>query len=188
VNTAPTRVAIYLTVSADVTVALDNIVQTVAALGVSAADLVSVNQPFVGRVCVAGNITAPCNPVEWNFRYSAPLSSWKDTLAKLAQARDAKHPGITIGYSVSADTPPFPECAMPTLVSQARKRAQDVAAAAGVGLGPLNAVSDGSAAAIPTQAVRTGYFVSGLISASLTSYIAPPDAGCSAVAQFAIAP
>jgi membrane-bound inhibitor of C-type lysozyme len=186
-NAAPARVAIFLTVSADVTVALDNIVQTVSALGVSAADLYSVNQPFTGRICAVGNITAPCNPVQWNFQYTAPLSTWKDTLAKLAQARDAKHPGITIGYSVSADTPPPADCATPTLVSQARKRAQDVAAAAGLGLGALNAVSDGSAATgIPTLAVRTGEFSGSL--GILTAYIPPPSAGCSVTAQFTIAP
>jgi membrane-bound inhibitor of C-type lysozyme len=183
VNAAPTGISVYLTVSADVTVGLDNVVQTVAATGVTAADLVSVNQQFVGRVCVAGNIAAPCNPVQWSFRYSAPLSKWKDTLAKLAQVRDAKHPGITVDFQVSADTPPAPECALPTLVSQARKRAQDVAAAAGVGLGALNAVSDGSASIVPTQAVPSAWFAVGY-----AQFLAPISSSCSATAQFAIAP
>jgi uncharacterized protein YggE len=200
VNTAPTAVSIDLTVSADVTVALDNIVQTVAATGVSAADLYSVSQLFVGRVCFAGNITAPCNPVQWTFRYTVPLSKWKDTIAKLAQVSAAKHPGVTVDYSVTADFGAAPPCAMPTLVAQARKQAQAVAAAAGVGLGALNAVSDGSAQAVPTQAVRSGYsFVSSPFLSigptqvvtgqwSAISYAAFPTSTCSAVAQFAIAP
>jgi len=199
VNTAPTRVAINVTVSADVSVALDNVVQTVSALGISAADLVSVSQPFIGRVCIA----APCNPIEWIFRYSAPLSSWKDTLAKLAQVQAAKHPGITISYYVSADTPPTPDCALPTLVSQARKRAQDVAAAAGVSLGALNAVSDGSpAVTVPTEVVRSGSIIGNFAPisdvgisgvaigqvGSFISFVAPAPSACSATAQFAIAP
>jgi uncharacterized protein YggE len=196
VNAAPTAISVYLTVSADVTVGLDNIVQTAAGLGVSAADLYSVSQPFTGRVCAAGNITAPCNPVQWSFRYTAPLSQWKDTLAKLAGVRGGQHFGMTVDFQVSADTPPAPECALPTLVSQARKRAQDVAAAAGVGLGALNAVSDGSAPIVPTLAVRSGSFAAfsslgtiGSLGGILTSYIPPPvSSGCSATAQFAIAP
>jgi membrane-bound inhibitor of C-type lysozyme len=182
VNAAPTRLAIYLTVSADVVVALDNILQTVARLGVSAADLVSVSQPFVGRVCAVGNIAAPCNPVQWTFRFSAPLSKSKDTFTILAQVRDSSHFGMTIDYSVSADVAPAPECALPTLVSQARKRAQDVAAAAGVGLGALNAVSDGPAQTVLTPAVRTGDFALGY-----AQFVTPVASGCSATAQFAIA-
>jgi hypothetical protein len=59
-----------------------------------------------------------------------------------------------------------------------------------VGLGALNAVSDGSAQAAPTQVVRSGDFSIIRLTSFVTfsTYIAPPASTCSAVAQFAIAP
>jgi hypothetical protein len=165
-NAPPTRVTVTLNVSADVSVGLDQIVQAVAATGVSAGDLYGVGQSGSGQA-------------QWMFSYTAPLSKWKDTLAALAKARDAKHPAITVDYFISAEPPAVPECAQPTLVSQARRTAQDVAAAAGVGLGPLTAVSDAPAlggTAVAVFAVLNPF----------PRAFAPP--GCSAVAQFSILP
>jgi len=167
-NAAPNRVTVTLNVSADVSVGLDQIVQAVAATGVSAGDLNYVSQfSFAGQP-------------QWTFVYTAPLSKWKDTLAALAKARDAKHPGITVGYQISTEPATAPECAQPTLVSQARHAAQDVASAAGVGLGPLTAVSD----APPAQGVTSAAVFAVL--SPFPSVFAPE--GCSVVAQFGIAP
>jgi hypothetical protein len=165
-NAPPTRVSVTLNVTADVSVGLDQIVQAVAATGVSAADLFGVGQSGSGQA-------------QWMFSYTAPLSKWKDTLAALAKARDAKHTGITVDYFISAEPAPAPECAQPTLLSQARRTAQDIAAAAGVALGPLTAVSDAPAlggTAVAVFAVLNPF----------PRAFAPP--GCSAVAQFSILP
>jgi hypothetical protein len=166
-NAAPTSVTVSLMVFADVSVGLDQIVQAIAPAGVSAADLLGVGQAFGGQA-------------QWTFSYSAPLSKWKDTVAALARARDAKHPGVTVDYSVFGGAGAAPECAQPTLVSQARRRAQDVAAAAGVGVGPLTAVSD--------QAPQAGTAVAvfAVLSAAPYPWFALP--GCSVVAQFGITP
>jgi hypothetical protein len=175
-DATPTRVSITLNASADKSVGLDEIVQAVAAAGVSAADLSYVT------TSILGNCTPPdqCRPVRWAFVYSTPLSKWKETVAALARAQGAKHPGIAVDYQVSAEPPAASECAQPTLVSQARRMAQDVAAAAGVAVGPLTAVSDQA----PIQASNAV-----AIFAVLSPFpISVPAPGCSAVAQFSIVP
>jgi cytoskeletal protein RodZ len=202
-TSAPNRLAVTLTVSADAGTSMDAILAAAAGTGVSAGDLLGVNQPFSGRVCVGtGSITTPCNPIEWTFRFSAPLAKWKDTIAALAAARSAKHPGITVDYGVSADAPAPPECATPTLLSRAQRRAQDLAAAAGVGVGALVAVSDaspqpdavvmatraGSFAPLPIASQQTGLVgYAGFVFDPITTFVPNPGPGCAVVAQYAMA-
>jgi hypothetical protein len=175
---APSRLAVNLVVSADLGVGLDQILQAAAGTGVTASNLIGVSQTVVGRVC----ITTPCNPVDWSFRYTTPFSKWKDAMTALAAAVSAKHPGITIAYSVSVDTPDTPKCAAPTLISQAQQRAADLAAAAGVGVGPLSSLSDATPVAQPQVAVAAVL--------SLASFVSYPPVyrapGCTVVAQFPI--
>jgi hypothetical protein len=167
------------------------VLQVATAAGASAGDLVAVSQPFTGRVC----ITTPCNPVDWMFRYTAPLAKWKDTIATLRAAVTGKHPGFTVSYSLNADAPAAPECATPTLLSQAQKRAGDFASAAGLRAGTVSSMAFAPSPAIPASIVPTpnpiavfdpttgtGSFSSFLIGAISTTPIAVP--GCSVVATF----
>jgi hypothetical protein len=181
-NAAPTRLTITLNASADQSVGLDRIVQAVAPAGVSAADLSYVTP--AGSLCkvIGGGCETKPSPVQWAFVYSAPLSKWKDTIAALARARDANHPGITVDYQVSAEPPAPSECAQPTLISQARRMAQDVATAAGVAVGPLTAVSDQAPVQGGITLAKIGIFDPFVP----TRVFAPP--GCSTVAQFSILP
>lgn len=187
---APSRFAVTLDVGAEAGTSFDEVLKVASAAGASAADLVGVTQTAVGRVC----ITTPCNPVEWLFRFTAPLAKWKETVAKLQAVATGKHPGFTVGYTFSADAPAAPECATPTLLSQAQKRATDFASAAGLRAGPVSSMALVPAPVIPTSVVpvpvvQSGDFSSGsgslssfLIATITTAPIAVP--GCGLVATF----
>lgn len=179
---APTAIAVTLTVTGDVNLGLDQALQAVAGAGVTTANLLGINQSTFGQICTTNGFTTPCTPVQWMFRYTAPLTKWKDIVAALTQARGASHPGVTVDFSISADSPVAPACVLPTVLSQAQRRAQDAAAAAGVGVGQLIAISDG----LQPVAQPVAVFAALSLSAVYTSPLPAVSTGCSVTAQYAM--
>src|SRR5262249_17417606 len=79
-----------------------------------------------------------------------------ETLAKLARAAAGAKAGISISYFVSsAASSGSPDCAYPALISTARRHAENLAAAAGLHVGKVTNLSDGSgqSEAVPIAAV-----------------------------------
>lgn len=188
----PDSITAYLEVMADERTGLEEVLRIVAPAGVRGQDLTTAYQYSAARLCLAG--ITNCSPVDWQFRITAPMAKLKETLGALAEVTRSATAGTTVVYRVSSGVSAKPECVTTTLVSQARRRAEDIAAAAGLRVGRLIALSDGpggGSAIIPTAVFRSGDF-SQTIFDPQTGYgslwFSPPSlspaANCSAVAQF----
>jgi hypothetical protein len=138
----PGSIAVNLQITVPVEMSLDDVLAAVSTLGLTERDLVIANAPNFTRT--------------WGFQFTTPLAGLKDTLAKLSQAGSTQ-PKVSVSYSVySADTSAAPDCAYPTLISQARRYAENVATAAGVRLGRIVALADAPAGGVgfPTAVAR----------------------------------
>jgi uncharacterized protein YggE len=68
----------------------------------------------------------------------------------LARLPRSPKPGLLVGYAVgSPASSALAECAIPTLLAQARRHAENLATAAGRQLGGIRAMSDGTDIADP---------------------------------------
>ena len=133
---------------------------------------------------------------QWSFSRAVSFDRVSSTLAALAAARDAgaqKDPRIDIAYylqgaQVSDQVRAAHPCVFPSLLSDAQRQAQNIAAAAGVRVGSIVAMSDSGGVqgviGYVLPAVRLGDF-SQWFSPSLGSFLlgsAPPT--CVITVQF----
>ncbi len=162
VNLAPDQVVFSVSVSGP-NISLDQALAALSNSGITAAN-------FVG---VTGG-TNRQSPLQWMFSLAAPLAKIKATVASLAALQQSiaqNNSGITLsfqvqGSQVSSDLIQSLACAAKDLVADAQTQAQNVAAAAGLYVGPIVAISDGSSVtATPSYDVgflTVGDFVTGL--------------------------
>jgi hypothetical protein len=189
---APDQVVYDVTLSADVSATLSDVAGQLTSIGITAANLSYVSSD--GR------------SVDWSFEQSAPFSKMKDTLAGLSRLKEKLGAAFAFGV-VGARTSPDAQlqaCPLTSLVSDARNEAARIAAAAGVRLGGIVGLSDGSDIGIPTSAQRIGYFfgtslpvvmdpttgnpVIGLIGSILPGPVPISSGPCSLVVQFRLLP
>src|SRR5262249_44655607 len=106
----PGMVAVDVNVLAAVGTGLEEILSALAPVGMSERDLTSFNSPVLS-ICPPGD--RQCSPpLAWEFRFTAPLASLPETLAKLARAAAGAKAGISISYLVSsAASSGSPDCA-----------------------------------------------------------------------------
>ena len=161
-------VSVNLVVARDA--GLDDVLAKLNGTGITAANLTSVSQ-VLGSTAAAGGPYS-----EWMFSVQVPFSNLKSTLAALIQAQaslgqisgsNALSYYIS-GTQVSADAQAAQPCPFTALVSDARRQADTMAAAAGMRTGAITTVSDGTsvettgataaAIAVPTSACRIGDF------------------------------
>jgi hypothetical protein len=115
----------------------------VASLGISASNLSNVSN---------STVNAPAGPQQvfvWTFSLSVPFGSMTQTLtglSKLQQSVAKQNPGMTLSFDVNGiqASQTSQPCPFPQLVADARGLAQRLAGAAGVTVGNLLALSDGS--------------------------------------------
>jgi len=89
----------------------------------------------------------PQPALEWSFILTTPLKSLPAALTQLSAAQQAfqRKSGLTLFFSISGlhvSPQAQPACVEADLVSDAAAQAQKVAAAAGVNVGSINAISD----------------------------------------------
>jgi hypothetical protein len=183
----PDTVTYDLNVTAVVGRGLDEVLKALAGVGVTERDLMGVSSgasrcdPLLGR----------CSPaLSWGFRFSSPIAKLPDTLKALAgPAPD----GMTVSYSASSGgLAASPECAYPTLISQARRHAESLAAAAGVRVGRVTALSDAmdEQTSAAFSFVRVGDFSQFIPATGFASFLlgqAPPyipPPACAVAVQF----
>jgi hypothetical protein len=140
-NLTPDQVVFSVSVSASPNTSLDQVVAALANSGISAAN-------FVG---VTGGTDAQ-SPLQWLFTLAAPLTKIKATVASLTALQQSianNNSGLTLMFQVQG--PRFSSgllqsqvCPMTDLVADALAQAQNVAAAAGLFIGPIVAISDGT--------------------------------------------
>jgi hypothetical protein len=177
VSPAPDQVSFYITVSADPTSSLDQIVAALSGLGITASSLSSMYG-------AAGNQSS----LQWSFMLAAPLTKLNATIASLIalqQSMVKNNSGMSLtfqmqGAYVSPQAFQSESCSAKDLVADAQAQAQGVASIAGLAVGPIIAISDGSssATAVPNLAGRLGDFALGawINVTGLISTPAPP--GC----------
>jgi hypothetical protein len=133
----PDQAQVLLQLNAAQGAGLDDVLGTLKGTSVVAANLSNVTQEGDGTVT-------------WTFLLPVALTSLKSTLAALAQldaSLGSSHGSHVLNYSVigtqvSADAQAAQPCPLPALVSDARKQADALAAAAGMKTGPIVSVSD----------------------------------------------
>jgi uncharacterized protein YggE len=151
VNLTPDQIIFTVSVSAGPTTSLDQIAAALANSGIAASN-------FVGVTGGADNQS----PLQWLFTLAAPLSKIKATIATLTALQQSiaqNNSGLTLMFQVqgtqfSPESIQSQTCAAKDLVAAAQTQAQNVAAVAGLYVGSIVAISDGSStAAVQTFAV-----------------------------------
>ncbi len=187
---APGNVTVSLSVYAIPEIGFDAILQALAGTGVSERNLVTFDPPTRFVSCVPTN-QGCASATFWSFQFPAPLSKVTETLATLKNVSAAAPSGMQIGYSIYSDSfapATTPECAYPTLVSQARRHAENVAAAAGLRVGAVIALSDGTGAEVAGMRVgipSAAYAVfDPLVGVSFAPFQPTAPPACSTIVQF----
>lgn len=131
-------------VDSDMTHQLDDVASALASAGISGAIFSGVNT-FTNYNVGRGEQPQPA--LEWSFVLTRPLKSLPGALAQPSAAQQAfqRKPGPTLSFSISGlqvSPQAQPACVEADLVSDAIAQAQKVAAAAGVSVGSITAISD----------------------------------------------
>ncbi len=188
----PDQVLVAVTVDSAPTASLDDVLALLTGSGVTAANLNSAYSYPLGLPAIQSS--------HWTFFLNLPWSKLTGTLAALARAQHGvdQNSGFTLSYSVlsaqtSQELQDSQSCAFPALVSDARRQAQAMAAVAGVSVGPIVALFQGSGpqVATPAFAYLAGDFSTvlparlGLVSYPIAS--PPVPSTCTLTVQFKLA-
>lgn len=159
---------------------LDDVLTALATSGVTTSNLSSVNSTTI--FVTSGQRTQPVTMLQWTFTLPVPISKTKDTVASLAAVRQTigkNNKGMTLAYAstglqVSPELLAAQSCPTADLLSDARAQAQKlVSASPELSVGPIIALSDGSAGEVPAQAVSAARVVAGFISPGLVTFPSP---------------
>jgi hypothetical protein len=131
---SPDQIVFAVTVSAGTDKGLTDILNAVSALGITAADLVSVGNT------IPPNFTPPYPQfpgLAWSFQLTVPFSKMKDTTAALTSAVTTignNNSGLTLSFSVAGTQPAAQSssCNFGSLVGNARTQAQQIGSGGGV--------------------------------------------------------
>jgi uncharacterized protein YggE len=182
---APDQVVFSVSLTTPINVTLDQVVATLAPLGITAADLQSASTPYDGGVFLPGG-SLPGPSIVWTFTLPAPIASLSGTLKALLafQANNSALQYFSIvGTQVSAQAAAAQVCPLSSLLTDAQAQAQKVAATANLTVGPVLALSNSSSANVPplyTPVLATISFVP-LSSQGVSS-------PCSLVVKFGLVP
>jgi hypothetical protein len=201
VNTPVDQAALVAYATADFNMTLDDVVAALKSTGITAANLSFVG-PSQSDTFAAGFPTtagvAADSTTEWGFALQIPFSALTQTLSAFASVQTslAKSAGsMTLDYYVqgaqSSPQAAANSCPYPAVFADARAQAERVATAAGLALGPVVAMTDGSqsiglqsiagtAAGIPTTIYLLGTSFSGAVQ-GIMSGLTP---NCALVVQF----
>jgi hypothetical protein len=158
IASAPDQATLSITVSSGATASLEQIVNALSGVGVTAANL--------NYVLSLGDFQLN---FEWNFQLPAPIAQLETTTAKLTVLETSisqNNSGLSLSFYVSGTSTSAQastNCNFSTLLSQARTQAQQIAGAAGLQTGAVTALSAASTAcsltatfAIPTLLAQPG--------------------------------
>jgi uncharacterized protein YggE len=140
-TTAPDQAWILVQLITPRDTGLDVVLAKLQGIGLGATDLASV-------------FTSTVTNLQWNFTKATPLTAIKSTLASLTRLQSSVGAEVLnfsiTGVQRSAAALAAQPCPLPALVSDARKQAEALAAAAGLRVGAIVSVSDQSASATVT--------------------------------------
>lgn len=166
----PDHVVFAITVQSGFSTSLDDVAAALQGSGITAASFAGVN----------GNNPSPyLQPtLSWTFTLSVPFAKQKDTVTSLtalqqtiAQAKSGLTLSFTVaGTQVSTQALQSQTCSLSGLISDAQTQAQSIAAAAGVTVGPVLALSSATSSPASTPIPAAINFV-GALSSSV--YVSP---------------
>jgi len=186
-----------VTVNSSLNTGLDDVLAALAGLGVAAGNLQSVY-----------SYTDSSNQatLDWTFTLPVGISEAKTTITLLEGLRQTigtKSPGLTLSYQsqgtrVSGPLQNSQQCSLPDLIGDARAQAQRlVSGSAGLSVGPILALSDGSSDTVqgPNYAIGINGAVQGFSFVIVGSYasfllgstavVASPQ-NCTVVVKFSL--
>jgi uncharacterized protein YggE len=155
----PDQAIFSLTVQSPVTTGFDDVLAALQPVGVTAANFTGVSSSSSG-VSRLGAVQ-----LQWAFTLPAPLANTKATVASLTtlQTNIANaNNGLTLSFSisgtqVSTQLAHSQTCSLTALIASATTQAQSLAAAGGLTLGPILALSSATASPPPcTVTVKFG--------------------------------
>ena len=162
----PDQVAFAVTVQSPLSTSMDDVLAALQGSGISAANFTSVG--------TNPSYAVPATPamLSWTFTLTVPFAKQKDTvtsLTALQQTIAQNKNGLTLSFTVagtqvSAQALQSQTCPLTDLISDARTQAQSIAAAAGVTVGPILALSSAASSPIPAAITYVG----------LASYVSSP--------------
>jgi uncharacterized protein YggE len=157
----PDEAVFSVAVGSGVDKSLDDAVAAVSSLGITAANLATVNSVLpLNRL---GTAPPPAPTLNWVFQLVVPLAKSKDTTAGLASLQKTisqSNNGLTLSFTLSGtqtSAQQTPSCNLADLVSKARAQAQDIAGAAGFKAGAivgLTSATSNAASAFCSLTVR----------------------------------
>jgi len=130
-SSQPDQAIFNVTVGSGMDKSLDDIVKSVASVGISAVDLVG--------------ISFPSAQIQWSFQLPVPVSSLKQTTASLAALQTAiAQSGGSLSFSLGGTQnsgTPQQSCDFAGLIANAQAQAQSSTAAAGSAVGRITGIS-----------------------------------------------
>jgi Protein of unknown function (DUF541) len=195
VNVPLDQANLLVSVEASLNTTLDEVVAAIQSTTITPANLTYAG-PFGGTLFVSnGGVVANNLATQWTFTLGVPISSLTATLADLTATGSAlpkaANPMTLSYYLEGAQSSPRAlaanPCPYPAVFADAQAQAQKVAAAAGMRLGPVVAMTDGSQSlgdqpAAPAATVYVG--IVGALGSLLSSPIVGSPSTCSLVVQF----
>jgi hypothetical protein len=141
VNLTPDQVAFYVSVSAGPNTSFDQIVAALSSTGITAANFANM---------YGDNRSS----FQWSFTLAVPFTKTTATIASfiaLQQSIVKNNSGMSLLFQIQgtqvSESIQAQSCAARDLVADAQAQAQKVTAAAGLAIGPIIAISDGSSTA-----------------------------------------
>lgn len=176
----PDSVVFSVAVTSGYDQTLENVVNVVSSLGITAANLTGVAVPGA-ILSVFGPLPRSGPPQEqWTFQLAVPFTQMKGTSAAIAALQKLfaqSTSGLLLSWSVSGTQASAVTCNFGSLSAQASAQAQQIAGAASVKLGAISSLSVSGCALTASYALNTAQPGSRtlLATASQQNAGAPPD-------------
>lgn len=175
-NLQPDQAIFAVSVQSGISASLDDVVAALQGSGITTGNLSSVSslQQYLNVGAMPGLV--------WTFSLPVPLTKTKDTVASLTTLQQAVaklNNGMTLSFSiagtqVSQQLAQSQTCSIPGLVADATAQAQTLAAAGGLTLGSIIAMSS----ATSNISSSTGYLAASI------SYSIPAPPPCAMTVKF----
>ena len=154
----PDQVVFNVTVNSSFNTGLDDVLAAVQSAGITSGNFSNLSNSGDNRA-----------PLQWWFSLTVPIAKWRATvtlLTALQQSINKNNSGMQLSFGVqslqsSTASSQAQSCSPTDLVAGAQAQAQKVAAAAGLFVGQIIAISDGSSGAWGTVGVPTFFAESG---------------------------
>ncbi|HLJ44965.1 MAG TPA: SIMPL domain-containing protein [Bryobacteraceae bacterium] len=179
----PDEVIFAVYVGAPLSATLDDVVSALSGSGITAANFAGLTTPQFSFVP-----SQPQTTLQWAFALTAPFAKMKDTISTLNALQKSigqNDSGLTLqfqiqGAQVSQQLAQMQNCPQADLIADARNQAAKLAAAAGLSIGNILAISAGTSSTVGNvlPAISLSSFISGS-----TLNLSP---GCSVIVKFAL--